>query len=284
MNGSNAINGSTSSGQTSTSSGSTMPANVNGNSSRTNNNNSSSSGSGNVGGGRRSNCNGNSNGGNGNNGGGSSYGLFTPPDRFLTRAHLVEQKQPPKALLTGSKWDELSQMVWDRFCAAQQTEETYKKKMYLWRYLYLCVKVSASEYILLLSSGLPIVLEQCIYNTYLWFLVLFAPPAEDISALRPVPGWLDHFRFRFGLVRCGHVPGVALRQRHGAARRGRHASDASAGASGEHDRHFRHVQSDSGEGADSALQGFAAFAGGRFEFQQLRRHSEYASVALLFAE
>lgn len=88
---------------------------------------------------------------NNNNGcsGGSNNGrlvlmdnhLYTPPDRFLTRAHLVEQKRTPKSLLHGGKWDGLSQMVWDRFCGAQQTEETYKKKMYLWRYLYLCVKV-----------------------------------------------------------------------------------------------------------------------------------------------
>lgn len=68
--------------------------------------------------------------------------LYTPPDRFLTRAHLVEQKVPPDTLLNGSKWDQLSQMIWDKFFLAQQTEETYKKKMYLWRYLYLIVKVS----------------------------------------------------------------------------------------------------------------------------------------------
>lgn len=87
-----------------------------------------------------------------NSNGGSNNGrlalmdnhLYTPPDRFLTRAHLVEQKHAPKSLLHGGKWDGLSQMVWDRFCAAQQTEETYKKKMYLWRYLYLCVKVGGN--------------------------------------------------------------------------------------------------------------------------------------------
>lgn len=71
--------------------------------------------------------------------------LYTPPDRFLTRAHLVEQKQPPDTLLNGTKWDQLSQMIWDKFFSAQQTEETYKKKMYLWRYLYLIVKVSINH-------------------------------------------------------------------------------------------------------------------------------------------
>lgn len=68
--------------------------------------------------------------------------MYTPPDRYLNRSHLVEQKTPPEALLNGSKFDPLSQMIWDRWCSAQQTEETYKKKMYLWRYLYVCVKVS----------------------------------------------------------------------------------------------------------------------------------------------
>lgn len=67
--------------------------------------------------------------------------MFTPPDRFLARSHLVEVKIAPTALLNGSKWDTLSQMVWDQFFVNQQTEETYKKKMYLWRYLYLCVRV-----------------------------------------------------------------------------------------------------------------------------------------------
>lgn len=68
--------------------------------------------------------------------------LYTPPDRFLTRAHLVEIKTAPDTLVNGSQWDSLSQMIWDKFQASQQSENTYKKKMYLWRYLYLCVKVS----------------------------------------------------------------------------------------------------------------------------------------------
>lgn len=78
-----------------------------------------------------------------NGGGYIDNQLYTPPDRFLSRAHLIELKGAPDALLCGdSKWDQLSQMVWEKFMGAQQTEDTYKKKMYLWRYLYLCVKVS----------------------------------------------------------------------------------------------------------------------------------------------
>lgn len=67
---------------------------------------------------------------------------YTPPDRFLNRAHLVELKRSPDALCNGSKWDQLSQSVWAKFSSRQQTEETYRKKMYLWRYLYTNIKVS----------------------------------------------------------------------------------------------------------------------------------------------
>lgn len=67
---------------------------------------------------------------------------YTPPDRFLAKSHLVETKNPKTPLLLGGIWDPLSQDIWDRFIAAQQTEATFKKKMLLWRYLFLCVKVS----------------------------------------------------------------------------------------------------------------------------------------------
>lgn len=64
----------------------------------------------------------------------------TPPDRFLARAHLIEIKDPPRDLLNGGKWDHLSQNIWNKFLSSQQTEETYKKKMNLWKYLYLIIK------------------------------------------------------------------------------------------------------------------------------------------------
>lgn len=66
----------------------------------------------------------------------------TPPDRFLARAHLIEAKEAPAALLNNSKWDKLSQDIWNKFICSQQTEETFKQKMRLWRYLYLFIKVS----------------------------------------------------------------------------------------------------------------------------------------------
>lgn len=72
--------------------------------------------------------------------------LYTPPDRFLIRSHLIELKAKPVNLLTGTKWDSLSSMIWNKFIGAQQTEDTYKKKMYLWRYLYVCVKKMYPRY------------------------------------------------------------------------------------------------------------------------------------------
>lgn len=43
--------------------------------------------------------------------------------------------------LSGSMWDTLSQNMWSKFLDSQQTEETFKKKMKLWRYLYVSIKV-----------------------------------------------------------------------------------------------------------------------------------------------
>ncbi|XP_037916548.1 homeobox protein 2-like isoform X1 [Hermetia illucens] len=72
--------------------------------------------------------------------------MFTPPDRFLARAHLVEIKESPETLLNGTKWDQLSQAIWDKFMMSQQREETYRRKMYLWRYLYVTIKKAHPRY------------------------------------------------------------------------------------------------------------------------------------------
>ena len=66
----------------------------------------------------------------------------TPPDRFLARAHLVETREAPSTLFNNSKWDILSQGIWEKFREAQQKEETFKQKMRLWRFLYLFIKVA----------------------------------------------------------------------------------------------------------------------------------------------
>ncbi|XP_059224181.1 poly(A) RNA polymerase gld-2 homolog B [Stomoxys calcitrans] len=70
----------------------------------------------------------------------------TPPDRFLARAHLIEAKEAPASLLNNSKWDNLSRDIWTKFISSQQTEETFKQKMKLWRYLYLFIKNAYPRY------------------------------------------------------------------------------------------------------------------------------------------
>ncbi|XP_077291148.1 poly(A) RNA polymerase gld-2 homolog A-like [Arctopsyche grandis] len=68
------------------------------------------------------------------------------PDRFLMRAHLIQVRDTPKNLLTGSMWDTLSQNVWSKFMDCQQTEDTFRKKMKLWRFLYVSIKNMSSRY------------------------------------------------------------------------------------------------------------------------------------------
>ncbi|XP_045501288.1 poly(A) RNA polymerase gld-2 homolog A-like [Colias croceus] len=62
------------------------------------------------------------------------------PDRYLTAAYPFQVKFTPDDLLNGSNWDTLSQEIWDKFIKSQQTEETFHKKMNLWRYLYITIK------------------------------------------------------------------------------------------------------------------------------------------------
>ncbi|XP_052868512.1 poly(A) RNA polymerase gld-2 homolog B [Anopheles cruzii] len=70
----------------------------------------------------------------------------TPADRFILRADEVEMKAPPEPLTDGGPYDGLSQSVWDRFTAAQQTEHTYITKLRLWRYLYICIRTRFPKY------------------------------------------------------------------------------------------------------------------------------------------
>lgn len=66
--------------------------------------------------------------------------FHSAPDRFLARAHLITMKEPPPKLLNNSIWDRISKGVWNKFSMYQQSEEMYKKKMDLWRYLYIVCK------------------------------------------------------------------------------------------------------------------------------------------------
>ncbi|KAG8233879.1 hypothetical protein J437_LFUL013996 [Ladona fulva] len=66
-----------------------------------------------------------------------------PPDIYLSKAHLFHAKVPPPA---GSKWDKLSQGIWKKFIANHQSEETFKKKMLLWKHLYILIKNTFPRY------------------------------------------------------------------------------------------------------------------------------------------
>lgn len=79
--------------------------------------------------------------------------LSEPSDRFLTRAHLVELNTPPDSLCNGSKWDQLSQSIWQKFSSRQQTEDTYRKKTYLWKYLNSNIKKGFNRYSLYLVGS-----------------------------------------------------------------------------------------------------------------------------------
>ncbi|XP_058060968.1 poly(A) RNA polymerase gld-2 homolog B [Anopheles bellator] len=70
----------------------------------------------------------------------------TPADRFILRANEVEMKSPPEPLTDGGPHDGLSLSIWEKFTAAQQTEETYIAKMHLWRYLYTCIRKAYPKY------------------------------------------------------------------------------------------------------------------------------------------
>ncbi|XP_068157162.1 poly(A) RNA polymerase gld-2 homolog A [Drosophila tropicalis] len=61
---------------------------------------------------------------------------YTPADRFLLRAKLIEMKRPPRTVPSRSKWDRLSLGIWKKFVDAQQTCQLYKTKMRLWRSIY----------------------------------------------------------------------------------------------------------------------------------------------------
>lgn len=70
----------------------------------------------------------------------------TAPDRFLLRSHLMQIKHIPEELSDGTVWEQLSQSIWKKIVMSQQTEETYKRKMALWKYLYVTIKSYYPKY------------------------------------------------------------------------------------------------------------------------------------------
>lgn len=69
----------------------------------------------------------------------------TGPEKYLANSHLMEITSAPKNIMTGSKWDNLSQEIWSKFTSNQQTETTYKNKMMLWKNLYVYIKVKNTK-------------------------------------------------------------------------------------------------------------------------------------------
>lgn len=70
------------------------------------------------------------------------FDLVLPPDRYLDHSHSVEVTAQPEQLLCHRKNDNLSMDIWTRFCGSQQTQDKFKIKMRLWRYLYVWINVS----------------------------------------------------------------------------------------------------------------------------------------------
>ncbi|CAB3387371.1 Hypothetical predicted protein [Cloeon dipterum] len=66
--------------------------------------------------------------------------MYNPADRFLAKAHMLHITETPKELLTGGQWDKLSKAVWDKFITNQQSEALFRKKMAVWKNLFLGVK------------------------------------------------------------------------------------------------------------------------------------------------
>lgn len=66
---------------------------------------------------------------------------FLAPDRYLARSNSIVTKIFPSELVRHSKWDKLSKSVWDKFSSHQQSQEMYVRKLMLWKYLLIYIKV-----------------------------------------------------------------------------------------------------------------------------------------------
>ncbi|KRT78181.1 hypothetical protein AMK59_7689 [Oryctes borbonicus] len=65
------------------------------------------------------------------------YGLM---ERFTSRSSLFRITASPTYLIADSKFDQLSQSVWDVYCVKVQKEETYIRKLELWKMVYLNIR------------------------------------------------------------------------------------------------------------------------------------------------
>ncbi|KAL0270750.1 UNVERIFIED_CONTAM: hypothetical protein PYX00_008050 [Menopon gallinae] len=65
-----------------------------------------------------------------------------PPDRFLSRSHLIEAAFCPAALKADGEWGKLSWHIYTKFRSNQQTQETFRDKMILWKKLYIFIRAN----------------------------------------------------------------------------------------------------------------------------------------------
>lgn len=62
------------------------------------------------------------------------------------RSRINEIHISPSVLCNGSKWDILSQKIWNKYELRRQPQELYEKKTVLWQYLCDKIKVIISFY------------------------------------------------------------------------------------------------------------------------------------------
>ncbi|RVE42990.1 hypothetical protein evm_012362 [Chilo suppressalis] len=154
------------------------------------------------------------------------------PERYLNASYPFQVKFTPDDLLNGSKWDTLSQEMWDKFVKSQQTEDTFRKKMNLWRYIYITIKSIFPRYGLYVvgstMSGFGLEssdMDLCLYirpldnvdprahallhlNYILGYIKTFDPEAELIQAKVPILKFRDA---RNGVqvdLNCNNVVGI----------------------------------------------------------------------------
>lgn len=70
------------------------------------------------------------------------YDPTYPFEYYYAKGEFYEVREEPRNLNCGSVWDHVSQEIWEKFQLFKQTQETYRRKMILWRDLYEFIRVS----------------------------------------------------------------------------------------------------------------------------------------------
>lgn len=69
-----------------------------------------------------------------------------PFDYYLSRSDESEMRVVPSNLKCNTKWDQMSDEMWQKFQVHQQSRQTYRSKMHLWRELFNAAKVSQTSF------------------------------------------------------------------------------------------------------------------------------------------